>query len=674
MHRLGIDVGGTFTDVVLLDGATGRLEFLKTPSTPGDPSRAVFTGVTALRERGVDPAAITYFVHGTTLAVNTVVQRVGVRVGALVTQGFRDLLEIGRGRLPVIHDFNAGNLPNLTDRSLVAEVEERLLADGEVRTPLNLDQCTEAARRLLDRGAEAIAVCFLHSYRNPAHEREAVQHLRRVFPDVYFVASHEVWPQVREYERAVTTVINAYIGRPMAAYYGALERGLAGLGVPARVYVTKSNGGVMTARRGSQFPVETLLSGPASGVIGGGYLARQAGIGPVICLDMGGTTADIAVVDGEPAYTYEATVAGLPLVLPSIDVASIGAGGGSIAWLDGSGLLRVGPMSAGADPGPACYGKGGEQPAVTDAYVTLGYIHPERFLDGSLPLDASRARAALARLGARLGESPEPVAQHIIDVATANMYAQLVPMLARQGVDPRDFSLLAYGGAGPTHAFFLAEEVGFRQVVVPMQPGGLSALGCLVAAFRGDFVRTLYRPLADLHGGELEAIYKEMETAGLAWLSGENVPVEGHRFLRTAEMRYVGQSFEIAVPLPAPLTEAAAGQAFHERYAAIYQRSDPEAPVEAVDLRLQVVGLVRPPELPLPPPTSRARVRPREQREVLFGDDAVTAQVYRRSDLGPGAVVRGPAIVEQYDTTTVIPRGWRVQVDSAGNLRGEMRR
>lgn len=670
MHRLGIDVGGTFTDVVLLDGTSGGFEFLKVPTTPADPSLAVFRGVSALLERGVEPESITYFVHGTTLAINTVIQRAGVQVGVLVTHGFRDLLGMGRGRLPVIHDFNAGNLPDLTDRSLVAEVEERMLASGEVRTPLNLPQCAQAAQRLVRRGAEALAICFLHSYRNPAHEQEAARHLRALFPQLYVVASHEVWPQVREYERAVTCVINAYIGRRMAAYYGALEQGLADLGVPARVYVTKSNGGLTTARRASGFPVETLLSGPASGVIGAGFLAQQAGIGPVICLDMGGTTADIAVVDREPAYTYEAAVGGLPLVLPSIDVASIGAGGGSVAWVDGSGLLRVGPMSAGADPGPACYGRGGDQPTVTDAYVMLGYIHPERFLGGEIPLDARRAQDALRRLGGTFGEDPETLAQHILDVATANMYAQLVPMLARQGVDPRDFSLLAYGGAGPTHAFFLAEEVGFREVIVPMQPGGLCALGCLVADFRGDLVHTVYRPLASLGPGELEAMYREMETAGLTWLHAEHVHIEGHRVLRTAEMRYIGQSFEITVPLHAPLTEDQAAEAFHSRYQAIYQRSEPEAPIEVVDLRLQVVGIVPPPALPAPP-TARGQVQPRERRGVRLGGQQIAANVYHRGDLGPGTRIEGPAIVEQYDSTTVVPPGWRVQVDGAGNLRGQ---
>lgn len=669
-YRLGVDVGGTFTDAFLLDARTGSLQFRKIPSKPADPEAGVLEAIAALTAAaGVHPGDISYFVHGTTLAINTLVQRTGTATGLLVTRGYRDLLELGRGRLKVIHNFYSDRVPPVVPRDLVGEVDERLYASGEVRTPVDVDEVEACARRLVERGARALAICFLHSYRNPAHEAAALERLQSALPDVYACASHSVWPQVREYERAMAAIINAYVGGPMARYYRRLTDGLDQMGFRAPISVTRSTGGIMTAGSAARTPVETLFSGPAAGVLGAIHLARQAGVQPIICLDMGGTTADVSVADGQPRYTFDTEAAGFPISLPAIDIASIGAGGGSIAWLDPAGVLRVGPRSAGANPGPAAYGKGGEEPTVTDAYVALGYVHPDRFLGGQMKLDAGRAGVALAGLADHTGEGVREVAEQILTVATTNMYAQLLPLLSRQGIDPADCTLFAYGGAGPTQAFFLAEELGVPRVLVPPVPGGVCALGCLVSDFRSDLVRTLYRRLSDVADGELEAEFTALEMSALEQLDREGVALLERYCLRQADMRYVGQSFEVNVPLGASITTAAATEAFHQCHRSVYGHADQGADVEVVNLRIQVVGVPpKPPETKMP--ARRVAAPLVERRPVWFRGGEQSARVWQRADLVPGDELPGPVIVEQYDSTVVIPPGWSAEVDATGCLRG----
>jgi N-methylhydantoinase A len=473
-------------------------------------------------------------------------------------------------------------------------------ADGTVHTPLDLDQAEAAARDLLADAVEALALCFLHSYRNPAHEAAAAARIRTRFPDVFLSVSSEIWPQQREYERALATVMNAHVGRVLQTYFADIERGVRALGVTCPVMTTKSNGGIMTARRAARVPVETLLSGPASGVIAAAALGRQAGCRDLIGFDMGGTSADVAVVTGGDVPTStESAVGDFPVVLPAVAVHCIGAGGGSIAWVDAAGVLKVGPQSAGADPGPACYGRAGDQSTVTDAYVVLGIIDPDRFLGGSFRLDAGSARAAIGTLGRRLGLDERTTAASILRVATANMYAQFLPLMARYGVDSTDFAILAYGGAGPTHACLLAQEVGVRRVIVPPTPGAFCALGCLVADARADFVRTFYRGAARLPADELEGVFGALEAQARAWLDEEGLAFAETRFLRGAEMRYAGQSYEVAVWLDGARGEAKASLVaqFHERHRAVYGHSDPAAPVDFIDLRVQVVGAAAKPRL-----------------------------------------------------------------------------
>jgi N-methylhydantoinase A len=669
--RIGVDIGGTFTDVVLAEDETGRVALLKVPSDPQQPAAAVRRAVAAvLEETGVAPVDVTVFIHGTTMALNTVIERSGARVGFLVTRGYRDILELGRLRLRDPQNFYAERAAPLVPRRLVREIDERMLADGSVYRPLDEAQVAEAARELSAQGCSAIAVSFLHAYANGAHERIA----RRVVEaeaaaGTYVSTSHEVWPQRREYERSLVTVINAHVGQRMSEYFGALERELQAIGITAPLLSTKSNGGTMSARSAAQNPVETLFSGPASGVIGASYLAQLIGEHRVITLDMGGTSADVSVYADRYQYSTEATAGDFPILLPAIDISSIGAGGGSIAWTDVMGVLKVGPRSAGAVPGPACYGLGGTEPAVTDAYVTLGYVDPAHFLGGTMNIRRELAIAAVERLGQTLGASPEQTAWSILEVATANMYAQFTPLMARYGVDPRDYAIMAFGGAGPTHVFLLAREVGIRRVIVPALPGGMCALGCLVADLRADFVRTWGKEANEAGGVDFRTTLEELERRAQTWIESERVPVDSVRYESTAEMRYKGQSFEISVPIKGVNTLPEVLARFHDRYRAVYGYADVHAPVEVVDLRVQVVGETPKPRVRAAAPQAGAARR--ADRKVFFEGRHIDVGVYDRTRLAPGDAFPGPGIIEQYDTTTFVPPGFNVRVDLNGNLVGE---
>ena len=669
---LGIDIGGTFTDLVAMDQATGELLMLKTPSVPAHPSRAVINGIEEMVERfRLDPAAIPYFVHGTTLALNTVIQRTGARVGLLVTQGFADILELQRLRLPNPHHFNADRPQPLVARHLVREVDERVLATGEVYRPLALEPVMAAAHELRALGVEAIAVCFLHAYRNPAHEVAAAAAIHDACPGLYVCCSSAVWPQQREYERALVTVINAYVGGKMRTYFGHLEGEVAALGIPARVLSTKSNGGVMTARSAGQTPVQTLLSGPASGVIGAALRRPSRRRRAAADLRHGwdqrrhrGRERGDSALHSQQGRRLPADHAGGRRLVDR-------RGGGSVVWTDPFGVLKVGPQSAGADPGPACYGRGGTQPTVTDAYVVSGILDPAQFLGGTMPLDADLARTAIGGVADALGMAVEAAADAVLQVATSNMYAEFVPALAQHGVDPAEFALLPFGGAGPTHAFMLADEVGLRRVVVPPNPGTLCALGCLVADLRADFVRTVFAECSRVPPAVLTEAFATTDAEAIAWLDEQEVAVEAVTLLRSADMRYRGQSFEISVDLPRHAgTGAELAAAFHARYAQIYGYADLSAEAEIINIRTTIVGQVPKPRL-----AQIARreggVASRGTRRVRYDGAAFDVAVVNRADLGAGGRLRGPVIIEQYDTTTFVTPGWTVDVDVFGNLIAE---
>ncbi len=547
-------------------------------------------------------------------------------------------------------------------------------ADGSVHIPIDLEAVEVAVGELLGEGVESLAICFLHSYRNPAHEAAAAGRIRERFPDLFLSVSSEVWPQQREYERALAAVMNAHVGPVLQTYFADIERGVRALGVTCPVMTSKSNGGIMTARRAGRVPVETLLSGPASGVIAAAAIGQHAGIHNLIAFDMGGTSADVAVVtEGQVPTSSESTVGDFPVILPAVAVHCIGAGGGSIAWTDAAGVLKVGPQSAGADPGPACYGKGGPQPTVTDAYVALGIIDPDRFLGGTYRLDPARAKDAIAALGQRLRLDVAATAASILRVATANMYAQFLPLMARHGVDPRDFTLLAYGGAGPTHACLLAQEVGIRRVVVPPTPGAFCALGCLVADARADFIRTVYRAADRMPAGDVEDAFATLEDQARAWLHEEGLTFAQTHYVRGAEMRYTGQSYEVPVWLDGEGGETRANllAQFHERHHAVHGHSDPAGPVEFIDLRVQVVGVAAKPSLGGVRWHAAAAGGGPKRRVVWTPQGPAMMTVYDRAALAPGQHLECPCIVEQYDSTIYIPPGFAARVDAHHNVIAE---
>jgi len=674
--RLGVDIGGTFTDFVLLNESSGALDILKIPTTPRAPASAVTEGVRMLARRlGIDPAAIDYFVHGTTLAVNTLIERSGSPTGLLVTSGLEDILELRRLRLPDPQNFFTDPPAPLAPREAVRGIDERLGPTGTVERAVDLDEAEAKAADLVAAGCRALAICFLHAYANDAHEAAVKQRVAARFPDLFVCTSSEVWPQRREYERTLLTTINAHVGERMRSYFRALERELRGLGITSPILSTKSNGGVMTARTAGERSVETLFSGPASGVIGAHWVATQAGFPHVITFDMGGTSADVSVITDRPSFSSEAQAGDFPILMPSIDVKSVGAGGGSIAWVDRSGVLKVGPHSAGSEPGPASYGRGGAEPTVTDAYLALGWLNPERFAGGDVRLDRGAARDALARLGDRLGMGVEDIAWAIVEVATANMYARFMPFLTSRGVNAEDYAIVAYGGAGPTHACLLAQELGLTRVLVPRVPGALCALGCLVADLRADFVRVSGARCDHLAPAALEQAFLRLESDARAWLQREGLAVAAYRFERSADMRYVGQSFELTAPLPDRVTDTLAPtlEAFYRVYQDVYGYVDRDAPVEIVDLRMQVVGLTPKPRAVAGHPNggTAAEGGPAPRRRLYWAGRTVDAVVYQRAALRRRDRMTGPVVIEQDDTTTLVPAGFAVRVDEQLNVIAE---
>ena len=668
--RVGVDVGGTFTDFVAFDDDSGTTRAFKVPSARADPVGAVVDGFRRLVDEGARPREVALFVHGTTIALNALLQRGGARVGLLVSRGFRDVLQLRRLRLKGAPGFFVEQPSPLVPRRDIREIGARILADGTEIRPLDTSEVVAAAEELVGSGCEALAICFLHAYRDPAHERAAAAAIRERLPAVHVTLSGEIWPQQHEYERTEIAVINAHVAPVMERYFRRLVASLAELRVRAPLFSTKSSGGIMSAARAAERPVETLLSGPASGVVAAAALGRAAGWDALVALDMGGTSADIGLVErGEVRTSTENAIGDFPVIMPAVDIASIGAGGGSIAHVDASHVLKVGPRSAGAEPGPASYGRGGREPTVTDAYVTLGMIVPDRFLGGELPLDEEAAQHACGRVGAPLRLNAEEAAEAIVRVATSNMFSVLLPLMAQRGANPRDFTLLAYGGAGPTHAFYLAREVGFERVIVPPAPGTFCALGCLLADVRADFVRTVYAPLEELSDERLAGVFHELRGEAERWVAEERVDA-ATTMGYAADMRYGGQSYEIAVALPEPdgAFRLRVVDAFTETYQRIYGYSDRSAPVELVNARAYVIGTTPKPQLLAAPGGDGAR--PQGARRIRFGGAHHEAAVYERRELAPGTTLAGPAIVLQYDTTTFVPPGCRLEVDRLGNLVG----
>lgn len=666
---LGVDTGGTFTDFYLVLG-DGTAAVYKCPSTPGDPARAVLEGLSRmLREaRRALRAPQIEVVHGSTVATNAIIERRGARTALITTEGFRDVLAIGRQTRPRLYDLAPRREPPLVPEELRLEASERLDRRGEALRPLDPAEVERLLERVLDAGAESLAVCFLFSFLNPTHERMVAEAARRRGLSVS--ASYEVLPEHREYERASTTVANAYVAPVMARYLSHLADGLRRRGI-RRLRVMASNGGSMSAQEAARLAVRTVLSGPAGGVAGAYALARQAGYENVITLDMGGTSTDVGLCPGRLLEREEALVGGLPLRGPALDVVSVGAGGGSIASIDAGGALRVGPESAGADPGPACYGKGLDA-TVTDAHVLLGRIQPEHFLGGRMPLLPQASEQALRRLAGPFGGDPRRAAAAVLKVANANMERALRMVSVERGHDPRLFTLVAFGGAGPLHACELADALGIPQVIVPPHPGVLSALGMAAAPIVKDLRAAVHLRLdAPRDEGEIAQLARlrsALLARGRSELEREGFETEGLSAQPILEMRYAGQSYELPVPADS-LAPTSFLPAFHAAHRERYGHADPERPVEVVDLRLRLV--LPGPALPSSPAPARrlsARVAPAARRDVWFDGKPILTPIYPRDSLPAGAEVGGPAIVVQMDSTTVIPPGWRGTVDPRGNL------
>ncbi len=670
--KLGVDVGGTFTDINLLDLATAEIHNHKVPSTPSAPSLAVIQGVGELMERiNVSPSAIGDFVHGTTIALNSVIQRTGAKVALVVSEGNRDILEIARLGKPNIFDLHSTLPDPLVPRSLVFETEGRITPDGEIedQTPAGL-----MASQLVDLAAsdvESVAVCLLHAYANPTNERMVEEQLALFNPDSPISLSSRLWPEIREYERASVSILNAYVQPLMKRYLEALGADISQLGMMSKIYLTRSNGGVMAAEAAARNPVHTLLSGPAAGVVGAAYVSEFAQVEEAIALDIGGTSAEVSVIrGGEPSHSTEAEVGDFPCILPSVDVFSVGAGGGSIAWFDEFGMLKVGPQSAGAEPGPACYGQGGEDPTVTDAYLTCGFLNPDNFIGGALKLHADRAQTAIEGIAGNLGLNNEDAAEAVIRIATSNMSTALLPLLTKRGIDPRDFTLIAYGGAGATHGCFLADETNIPKIIVPPSPGTLCALGAAVADLKSDHIRTFRRPLNDVDDIEIAETFDDLEKEASVWLEDQSSKVESIEVLRSADVRYVGQAFDIEVQLDGDEnTTAAIADQFHPTYEMLYKRSDPNQPAELINLRLRIIGKTPKPKLPeLPSSGDATAPEPVSTRRIYLGGEWREAAIFDRADLRAGQNIPGPAIIEQFDTTTVVTSDYSAEVSAHGLL------
>jgi len=667
---VGVDVGGTFTDLVLLS-PDGRVQLAKVPSTMDNQAFGVLD---ALDAAGADLPRVDLIVHGTTTTTNAVLERKLARTGLITTKGFRDVLELGRRTRPQPYGMT-GRFSPIIPRDLRLEVPERLLADGSVRTPLDEQAVETAGRALLAKGCEAVVVHFLHAYANPAHELRAAEILRRFWPNDHITLGHALLSESREFERGVTAAVNASVQPLLERYIARLTQELATRGYGGDVLVMNGNGGMVSARRVSREAAKTVMSGPASGVMAAAYTGRRAGIHDLLTYDMGGTSTDVALIRGaQPAVSNEIELEyAMPIHVPMVDVRTIGAGGGSIARVNDAGLLEVGPQSAGADPGPICYGKGGEEPTISDANLLLGRLKPPVGERDDKAMRAHVEAVFAKRLGRPLGLDAIGAAEAVIRIANTKMAGAIRMVSLSLGADPRDFSLFAFGGAGPLHASALARELGVPRVLVPARPGITNALGCVVADLRHDYVRTLNRPLDGLNDAEIHAVFAEQIRAGEAEIGKESIPLDGIRHVHSVDMQFIGQTHLLRVDLDTATPSRAQLQQLFER--AYWQRFHVELPeirANLVNINTSVIGLRPPLDLStLIDPLGRCSTISdalRERRPVRFDGAWHDTPVYWRDHLPLSAEIRGPAVIEQMDTTILIEPGDLARSDDEGNI------
>ena len=684
MKRLGVDVGGTFTDLIYVDDEAGTVLVHKLPSTPDDPSRGTVQGIQELTEKaGITPADLDQVFHGTTIATNIVIEHNGAKVGMITTEGYRDILHIARHKKP----FNFSNYQDLpwqryplVRRRHRLTVPERITADGQVLVPLDEDAARAQVRKLKEAGVEAVAVCFLFSFLNDEHEARVAEIVREEFPEAFLSVSSEVLPQYREYERFSTVALNAFVGPKVATYVRRLEEQLRALDVRTGVHLMTSGSGVSTAQGAVEKPVNLLMSGPVAGVVGGIWVGKQAGFDSVITLDVGGTSADIGLAQNghlRMKHLLDTRVGPYQAMIPMVDVDTIGAGGGSVAYVDGGGIFRSGPRSAGAQPGPAAYDRGGTEATSTDAMVNLGWLLPEDFLGGAMSLRPDLARTAFEPVAAALNMSVEQASMGAIQIASHSMVQSIEENSVRKGYDPRDFALVAEGGAGPAFAASIAVEVGTPACIVPPHPGVTAALGLLVTDAVYDYVTTTYQRVSQLNATELEARYTELEEQARKQLEEDGIPAARQVIQRVADCRYLGQGYELRVDVPSGAIDdawvAQVTSEFHDAHEREYSKRFEESDIEIPNIRVRGIGLIpamQVPEIERGGESPAAALR--HEREAWFTVEGelreVPTRFYAREALKAGNRIEGPAVVNQYDSTTVIPPGLVAEIDRYGNI------
>lgn len=675
MYRIGVDVGGTFTDFTVLDESSGEVHFYKTPSTPHDPSEAIENGLRGMLDGlGFAPANVSYLAHGTTVATNIVIERRGARTGLVTTKGFRDVLELGRQARPSIYDYRVEKPPVLIPRDRRVEVLERIGPAGEVLIELDEASLEVAVRKLAESGVESVAICFLHSYRRPEHEARAKAVVEAILPAAYITLSSEILPEFREFERMSTVAVNAFVGPKMGAYLERFRGRVRDVGIPVEPYTIHSNGGLMSADTVYANPVRTCVSGPAAGVVGAAEIGRTAGLPNLITFDVGGTSTDVSLIDdATPLFTSARLVAGYPVKTPMLDIHVIGAGGGSIAMIDDAGSMKVGPRSAGAAPGPVAYGRGGTEPTITDANLCLGRLDADTLLGGRMKIDLEAARGVIRdAIATPLGLTLEEAAHGIIQIANANMSRAIRSVSVEKGYDMGDFALCAFGGAGPLHAAEVAVECGLPRILIPREPGTVCARGMLLTDLSSDYVRSYFADSTAENWRHVLTLFDAMAADGAAWLDKEDVPADARRFKRVLDARYRGQNFEVKVDCDGigPDDQAELEERFHAAHTKEYGYDIRHRAIQFVSARLQAIG-----EVPKAPQAevvggnslegARAGSRP-----VYF--DAhhgwVDTPIYRRGDLPAGIEFSGPAIINEMSATSLILPGQSVRVDRWGNL------
>lgn len=669
--RIGVDVGGTNTDICAIDEATGELMVYKLPSSLKDQSQAVVGGVKKIVEKyGLDYNEVDRFIHGTTVATNAILETRGARTALITTKGFRDLLEIGRQKRPDLYDLQMDKAPVLVPRNLRYELSERMNYRGEILEELKDEEILMLIEELKKSHAEAVAVLFLNAYLNPENEARVKELIETHLPGIYISTSSEISNQFREFERLCGTVLNSFVGPEVKKYLDNLQNTLKQIGIK-KVYINHSNGGLMSINEAATYPIKTGLSGPAAGVIGVQYLMNLIDVKNVITIDVGGTSTDISmIVDGNIESSKDKNISGYPVRIPSIDISTIGAGGGSIAWVDNGGILKVGPQSAGAEPGPACYARGGTEAAITDARVVLGHLNNKELLNGQLPIDSSLSFKAVEKLSEKIGMNVEETARGIITVGNSNIVKEIKNVTVEKGYNPSDFALVAFGGAGPLHAAELMEELSMPMSIIPKTPGLLAAYGLLTEDMRRDFVQTSVMDLGQTDFSVITAMYDRLEHDADVWFDKEQIPMDERGLEYYLDMRYKGQNYEISVPYDKSIQNVEAlRERFTETYLRLYSYSS-EDEVQIVNFGLSAIGRIS---------------KPRIEREDYVGEDSSSAimgermvlledgsrenyMLYDREKLHCGNVINGPAIVEQMDSTTIILNNQKAVVDEYFNM------